>query len=164
MNGAAPDDVEGRELQADMDRVAARVQAVARHRALTPEEETRIFDQTAELRDRLARYMQRRMIDERPEVITHGKPVSGEAAHRGLEKARETLRELPTFQRRRPPCPAANVLGRGAVRCPIEHSTLDPHDDPMSLATFCYGNHQACPTWRAERDRRTSGPLIAGAP
>jgi hypothetical protein len=157
-------DAEGRELQADMARVAARVQAVARHRELTPEEERRIFEQTAGLRERLARYMTARMIERRPEVVTRGAPVSGEAAQRGLEKARETLRGLESFRRQRPGCPAANLLGRGAVRCAVEHSTLDPHGDPMSLATFCYGDHTRCPTWRAERDRTTRAPLVeAGA-
>jgi hypothetical protein len=166
VNGAAPDDdAEGRQLQADMARVAARVQTVARFRALTPEEERRIFDQTAGLRQRLARYMQRRMIDQRPEVVTHGRPASGEAAQRGLERAREALRGRESFRRRRPTCPAANLLGGGAVRCAVEHTTLDPRGDPMSLATFCYGDHTVCPTWRAERDRRTKAPLVeAGAP
>lgn len=53
-------------------------------------------------------------------------------------------------------CPAAGtaLAGQG-VYCKIERHTLDARKgrEPTSVMNFCCGDHTACPTWRAEKER-----------
>ena len=148
---------EGRALKARMDELARRINAVGR--PLTEQEESQVVEMSADLRRRIADWMARRTIEGRAEVVSHGQPAAAAAAKRGLQEARRVLETRKTFRNGCSNCPAANDLGGGAVRCAVEQTTLTPQDDPMSLATFCHGEYQACPTWRAERERRAVRPL-----
>jgi hypothetical protein len=95
-------------------------------------------------------------------VRTLGEPVSAEAARRGLEEARSRLRSNQDFRRGRSQCPAAVVLsatpGREmTLRCGVEGTIITADGDPMSVASFCCGDHTACPSWRAEREANWAG-------
>jgi hypothetical protein len=52
-----------------------------------------------------------------------------------------------------------------ASHCRIEQSIITAAKDPGSLATFCMGAHELCPTWQAAReaewDRRDPSGLMA---
>lgn len=48
-------------------------------------------------------------------------------------------------------CPAASEHGNG-VFCRVEHSFLSYQEHPVSVARFCCGDYQACPSWRSERE------------
>lgn len=150
---------EGRSLQLESALLARRVNAIGR--PLTEAESARVVEESASLRRRIAAWMTRKTIENRPEVISRGAPTSHVEAVRGLREARRVLEERKSFQRGCSDCPAANDLGGGGVRCGIEHTILRPESDPMSLATFCHGDHTACPTWRAEREKTSSRPLVA---
>jgi hypothetical protein len=149
---------EGLTLKREMDELARRVNAVGR--PLTDQEEAAVVSQSSDLRRRIADWMTRRTILGRPEVLTRGRPVSGAAAKRGLQEARRVLEARRSFRRGCSGCPAATDLPGGGVRCGVEQTTLRPDDDPMSLATFCHGEYKDCPSWRAERERRTTRPLV----
>jgi hypothetical protein len=159
---AEPDQLaaEGQRLQAESDAVLREVQRLGR--PPTEAEQRTIFERTAGLRQRIADWAARKLVVGRPEVRTHGSPVAGEAAKRGLEEARARLRENEDFRKGRSRCPAAAVMsadpGRWiTVRCGVEHSVLSSEGDPMSIATFCCGDHTRCPSWQAEREAGWAG-------
>lgn len=110
----------------------------------------------------------RRQIEQRPEVISRGKPVSGEAAHRGLAVARYLLGKAIS-SRKESPCPAALTLSHSPdtqVRCGIERTLLAERTDPQSMLSFCFGDYTACPSWRVQRESDWSGrrlPLVSAS-
>ena len=153
-----PLEAEGQSLQAEMDRAVRRASSLGR--SLTSREEQELFDTTAGLRQRIADWTARKMFERRPEVRSHGTPVAGAAAKRGLEEARARLRQSEGFKKRQR-CPAADVLtedpDRFALRCGVEGTVLSAAGDPMSVHTFCVGDHTRCPSWRAEREANWAG-------
>jgi hypothetical protein len=155
-----PLEAEGQQLEAEM--AAAVREAQRLGRSMTEQEEAAMFKRTAGLRQRIADWAARRLVERRPEVLTHGRPQAAEAAKRGLEEARARLRENEDFRRGCSQCPAATVMsadpGRWiTIRCGVEHSVLSSEGDPMSVATFCLGDYRRCPSWRAERESNWSG-------
>ena len=46
---------------------------------------------------------------------------------------------------------------RFALRCGVEGTVLTAAGDPMSVSTFCLGDHTNCPSWRAEREAQWAG-------
>lgn len=53
-------------------------------------------------------------------------------------------------------CPAGERIGETlegpGCRCRIESSTITASKDGSSLAIFCMGAHELCPTWRMARE------------
>lgn len=153
------------ELEAELASLQRQIRSVGRE--LTDEENERVAALTAPLRQRLAAYYTERMIGDRPEVVSRGKPVSGDAAQRGLEEARSLLAARPCASA----CPAAQMLhpvdGSVALRCAIEGTSLSSKTDPQSLLTFCIGTsenaHEVCPTWQTHREAEAAGREFEGA-
>lgn len=46
-------------------------------------------------------------------------------------------------------CPA--LAGEG-VLCRIEGDVIDARRNPSTVTGYCTGNHQACPTWQADKE------------
>lgn len=122
-------------------------------RPLTPAEQRYVRERVARLRLRLEEHIFERMVQERPELRTAGKPVTAELARRGQEEARARLAVLPCESR----CPAARVIrpasGGVAVHCAVEDQVLSSRSDPQSLLTFCMGAYESCPSWRLEKEQ-----------
>lgn len=134
-------------------------------RPLTPEELLEVNVTTARIRAGIAQRMVDRLIVNRPEVVSSGQPVAGTEAKRGQDEARARLHAKPEFKQACSNCPAAQVSRRvdGAVivRCQVEGSTLSSAEDPQSVLTFCLGDHQACPSWMAEKEAIAAGRRTA---
>lgn len=154
------------ELETQLAELTRQVRAVGRE--LTPEENERLAKVSGPLRQRLADYFTNRMIHEgRPEVVSRGTPITGDAAQRGLEEARTRLATRPCESL----CPAAEMLhpvdGSVALRCAIEGTLLSSKSAPQSLLTFCIGtsegSHEMCPTWVAHREAERTGRKLEGA-
>jgi hypothetical protein len=138
------------DLEARGLRLKRRIRSLGR--APTPEEAEEFQREAAEIRQGVADAMVERLIVNRPEVLTHGRPASAEAARRGLDEARARLRERRPESR----CPAASLtpaIGGGfVVLCGVEDSLLSSTADPQSILTFCCGDHLACPSWQASKE------------
>ncbi len=112
---------------------------------------------------------------ERPFVNAHDAPAAALKIKASLEAARERVRAGS----REVACPAGCVLGVGAeegltIRCGVERSLITEQHDPSSLVSFCLTDggtnvkegYQACPSWRAEKERVWQGrltPLVSSA-
>lgn len=149
------------EIERDLALLQRQVREVGR--PLTHEENAVVSQRAGEIRQRLANYMTQKLIEERPEVISRGAPVSGDAAQHGLEEARARLSGCVS-------CPAAQEIhpvdGSIGCRCQIEGSILTSKTDPQSLLTFCVGTrpdaYESCPTWMAARDAELAGRPLEG--
>jgi hypothetical protein len=49
-------------------------------------------------------------------------------------------------------CPAGLQVGDAGCVCRIEGSHIDGRTSPSTIEQFCAGNHQECPTWRADKE------------
>lgn len=130
-------------------------------RPLTAEEERHVHEETQQIRQGIADEMVDRMIVNRPELVSRGQPVSGQAAQRGQQEARTRLHKTRGFKEVCSDCPAATVSRRvdGAVvvHCRVEGTTLTSAADPQSLLTFCMGSPLSCPSWQAEKEAIAAG-------
>jgi hypothetical protein len=122
----------------------------------TPEERRRFNRKVAEFRKRTADHLAERMAQQRPEVLTRGKPFLGNLMHRGQVEARRRLERTDGFRLACSDCPAAQVsreIDDGVrVECGVEGTTLSSRTDPQSLLTFCLGDYKACPSWVMNRE------------
>jgi hypothetical protein len=151
------------EIERELALLQRRVRSIGR--SLSPDERAQVAEQAAGLRQKLADFYMERMVNDRPEVVSRGEPVSGDAAQRGLEEARARLRGGC------PSCPAAQEInavdGSVSLRCAIEGSILSSKSDPQSLLTFCVGvtpgAYQGCPTWMSQREAELAGRQLEGA-
>lgn len=159
--------LEARRVELERELLSVQRQIRSAGRALTPDENERLAKHTAGLRQRLAAYFTERMVMDRPEVVSRGAPVSGDAAQRGLEEARARLAARPCASG----CPAAQMLhpvdGSVSLRCGVEGTVLSSKSDPQSLLSFCIGAdgdnaHEFCPTWQAAREAEFAGRQIEG--
>lgn len=129
------------------------------------EEEREIRKEARAIREGLADSMMQQLIHDRPEVISRGKPHSGEAAQRGQNEARSRLHDKPEFKDACSRCPAAAVTqrvdGEVSVVCGVEGTVLSSATDPQSVLTFCMGDHLGCPSWQAEKEAIAAGRKAA---
>lgn len=157
------------ELTIESVRLRRQIEELARSGNLhDPDVRRGIEAKAAEIRKQLADHLMVRMIENRPEVISRGQPISGAAAQAGQLEARTRLEATRAFKDACSDCPAAQVMrrvdGGVNVRCGVEHTLLSSASDPQSLLTFCMGDHEVCPSWRAQRDSELAGrkkPLVA---
>jgi hypothetical protein len=121
-----------------------------------PDDRRRFNRDVAEFRKRAADHFVERQAENRPEVITRGKPFLGDLAQRGQVEARYRLERTQGFKLACSDCPAAQTsreVGGGVrVECRVEGTTLSSRTDPQSLLTFCMGDHQSCPSWVMDRE------------
>lgn len=150
-------------LEAEVVEIERRVRSL--NRPLTPDERRSVTERVARVRERVADHYARHLMDNRPEVVSRGRPVAARAAKQGQDEARRRLRGQRQYRECSSDCPAATAYktDRGlTVRCGVERTRLSEASDPQSLLTFCLGDYRACPTWRAERQRFLDGapPLV----
>lgn len=143
------------ELEARGLRLKRRIRALGRPPTAGEADEFR--REGAEIRQGVADAMVERLVRDRPEVLTHGRPAAAVAARRGLAEARSRLRLNGSESR----CPAATVTPAIAdgfvVACGVEGSRLSSVSDPQSILTFCCGDHLACPSWQASKEAEWAG-------
>jgi hypothetical protein len=164
VRSVTPEDLHERHVRLEFAKLQRKVRDLGR--PLTPSEALEVETATAKVRGILAQHMVRKLIDNRPEVISRGKPQAGDAAHRGLEEARRRLGENDRAKGCRSDCPAATVTratGVGVlVDCAIEGTRLSTETDPQSTLTFCFGEYTACPSWQIEKEREAANlPSLA---
>lgn len=141
-----------REAQLEAEAAALERKIRTLGRPLTPEEQRYVRERVARMRLRLEERILEKMMDDRPEIVSAGRPVTAFLARKGQEEARARLElKAPCSD-----CPAATVfraVGAGmTVHCAVEDRPLSSATDPQSLLTFCLGEYEACPSWRAEKE------------
>lgn len=54
-------------------------------------------------------------------------------------------------------CPAGELKGSASCFCSIESGVIEGQINPATIENWCSGAYDACPTWRAEKERIAAG-------
>jgi hypothetical protein len=121
----------------------------------SPAAQERFGRKLESIRRRLADHLVQRMIEKRPEVISHGRPTASKKVRQGQHEARTRLEQSKRYREACSDCPAANVSKTVfglVVHCGIEGTRMTSQSDPQSLLSFCLSDdYTICPSWRTER-------------
>lgn len=133
-------------------------------RPLRADEAQIVRTRAGELRETISAAHHADLVENRAEVISHGRPYISRAIRVAQEEARRRVTAIKGCSN----CPAAETFrgsGEVLVHCAVERSVVDSRRDPQSLLTFCLGDYTACPSWRAEKERERLGqkPLVSAS-